>query len=211
MKAAAIARQFAYFRTLQKNLRLYETLYGDVCGVSMLRRHVIEEMRRLAKLMRYGVAACALMLIATAALAQDVGHRHHPAADMPLHEKFYSGWYMPDNPTNRAASKPTATRQRSNTRAAFCTPGAVKTGAGCGFQRRRSSMHRDNPDGRNHICAPPPKHQLSGWDGLLFRARLGDLTVIAHQRGADGAQSCVTAGSPSPRRMRGSKSAVRVP
>jgi hypothetical protein len=57
MNAAQIARQFTYFRTLQKNLRLYETLYGDVCGVSVLRRHVVEQMRRLAKLMRYGATA----------------------------------------------------------------------------------------------------------------------------------------------------------
>lgn len=56
MNAAQTARQFTYFRTLQKNLRLYETLYGDVCGVSMLRWHVVEHMRRLAKLMRYGAA-----------------------------------------------------------------------------------------------------------------------------------------------------------
>jgi hypothetical protein len=25
-------------------------------------------------------------------------HRHHPAQDQLLHEKFYSTWHMPDNP-----------------------------------------------------------------------------------------------------------------
>lgn len=52
MTSVEAARRFAYFRALQRNLRLYEKMYGDVCGFAALRRHVIEEMRKLAKLMR---------------------------------------------------------------------------------------------------------------------------------------------------------------
>lgn len=86
MTAVEAARRFAYFRALQKNLRLYEAMHGDVCGISQLRRHVIEQMRKLAKLMRYAAVAL-LLLLSGPALAQDA-HPHHPAADMPLHEKF---------------------------------------------------------------------------------------------------------------------------
>jgi len=84
MNAAQIARRFTYFRTLQKNLRLYEAIYGDVCGLSPLRRHVIEEMRKLAKLMRYGAATlAALVIVVTGALAQHNHDQHHA---------FYQNW-----------------------------------------------------------------------------------------------------------------------
>jgi len=54
----------------------------------------------------------AIMLLAsTPALAQPQ-QRHHPPADMPLHEKFYSTWYMPDNRRSRAATRRIATRQK---------------------------------------------------------------------------------------------------
>ena len=39
------------------------------------------------------------LLIAMTVQANAQEHRHHPAADMALHEKFYSTWYMPDQPT----------------------------------------------------------------------------------------------------------------
>jgi hypothetical protein len=91
------------------------------------------------------------------ALAQAIQqHRHHPAADMPLHEKFYSTWYMPDNPTTSCCNK------------ADCYPTEVKVEGGSIFARRREDgkwlfiparkveRNRDNPDGRNHLCAPPP-------------------------------------------------------
>jgi hypothetical protein len=49
-------------------------------------------------------ALAAIGLWPALALAQDQ-HRHHPAADVPLHEKFYSTWYMPDQPTKSCCNK----------------------------------------------------------------------------------------------------------
>ena len=95
-----------------------------------------------------------LIVLATPAKAQE--HRAHPAADVPLHEKFYSSWHMPDQPTRSCCNK------------TDCYPTEVRVQGGMIFARRREDgkwllipsnkveRHRDNPDGRNHICAPPP-------------------------------------------------------
>ena len=42
------------------------------------------------------ICLLAFMSASLSAAAQD--HRH-PPHDVQLHEKFYSTWYMPDNPT----------------------------------------------------------------------------------------------------------------
>lgn len=83
----------------------------------------------------------------------------HPAADVPLHEQFYSTWYMPDNPTKSCCNK------------ADCYPTEMKYDEkGRIFAKRREDgkwlyvkpekieRNRDSPDGRNHLCAPPPVH-----------------------------------------------------
>ncbi len=90
------------------------------------------------------------------AAAQD-HHHHHPAGlETQLHEKFYSTWYMPDEPTKSCCNK------------ADCYPTEVKFQGGQWYARRREDgtfipvpwnkveRNRDNPDGRNHVCAPPP-------------------------------------------------------
>ena len=96
------------------------------------------------------------LLIAMAVQANAQERRSHPAADMALHEKFYSTWYMPDQPTKSCCNM------------ADCYPTEVRVQAGRIFARRREDgkwllipaqkveRNRDNPDGRNHLCAPPP-------------------------------------------------------
>ena len=101
----------------------------------------------------------AILLLAPAcafAQSQSTEHRHHPPQDMPLHEKFYSTWYMPDQPTRSCCNK------------ADCYPTEITYRDGVIFARRREDgkwlripaakveRNRDNPDGRNHLCAPPP-------------------------------------------------------
>ena len=99
------------------------------------------------------------LLATTPAFAQTLAqpqHRHHPPRDMPLHERFYSTWYMPDQPTKSCCNK------------ADCYPTEITYRDGEVFAKRREDgkwlripaskveRHRDNPDGRNHLCAPPP-------------------------------------------------------
>jgi hypothetical protein len=102
--------------------------------------------------MRRAYLAVGLVLVTSTAVAQ---HRH-PPEDEALHEKFYSTWYMPDNPS------------RSCCNDADCYPTEIKYGGGNIYARRREDgkyivippqkveRNRDNPDGRNHLCAPPP-------------------------------------------------------
>jgi hypothetical protein len=87
------------------------------------------------------------------ALAEE---RHHPPEHMQLHEKFYSTWYMPDEPTRSCCNR------------ADCYPTQVKFHEGQWWAMRREDgkyipipwkkveVNRNNPDGRNHLCAPPP-------------------------------------------------------
>ncbi len=82
--------------------------------------------------------------------------RGHPASDMPLHEQFYSTWFMPDNPAKSCCNK------------ADCYPTEARFYMGHWQAKRREDgkwlfipaakieRRRDNPDGRSHLCAPPP-------------------------------------------------------
>jgi hypothetical protein len=96
-----------------------------------------------------------LILVVTAASTAEAQHRH-PPQDEALHEKFYSTWYMPDNPARSCCNN------------ADCYPTEIKYVGGNIYARRREDgqyilippqkveRNRDNPDGRNHLCAPPP-------------------------------------------------------
>lgn len=103
--------------------------------------------------MRSAYLAIGLVFAALSAAAQ---HRH-PPQDQALHERFYSTWYMPDNPNVSCCNS------------ADCYPTDIKYIGGDIYARRREDgkyilvprqkveRNRDNPDGRNHPCAPPPQ------------------------------------------------------
>jgi hypothetical protein len=98
-------------------------------------------------------AANGLVVSQSKAIAQE---RQHPAHEMELHEKFYSTWFMPDEPSKSCCNK------------ADCYPTLVKYQDGQWWAMRREDhkyipvpwrkveINRNNPDGRNHLCAPPP-------------------------------------------------------
>lgn len=117
------------------------------------------------------VIAAVLFLFAPAG-AQEL-HRQHPPQDMPLHEKFYSTWHMPDQPTKSCCNK------------ADCYPTEITYRDGAIYARRREDgkwlripaakveRNRDNPDGRNHLCAPPPEIVNRGYAEPVFCFALG--------------------------------------
>lgn len=109
--------------------------------------------------MRPLLAAIALLSLSTCGmttpvLAQD---HHHPPQDAELHEKFYSNWMMPDRPSVSCCDKKD------------CYPTEARFSNGQWHARRREDgkwlsvpaskveLNRDSPDGRNHMCAPPPE------------------------------------------------------
>jgi len=75
--------------------------------------------------------------------------------DEALHEKFYSTWYMPDNPAKSCCNKADCYRPRSNMSAATSTA-APEDGNYILIPAWKIERNRDNPDGRNHLCAPSP-------------------------------------------------------
>lgn len=99
-----------------------------------------------------------LLCHCTGAAAQTHGH---PPQDAEIHEKFYSTWMMPDQP------------HRSCCSLRDCYPTEATYHDGQWFARRREDgkmiavpwskveRNRDNPDGRNHVCMPPPRGQSS--------------------------------------------------
>lgn len=127
-----------------------------VCGQSLSgqdSRHGMRANRQRSAHMKPAcLAAAALVFLASPAAAQ----HQHPPQDQALHEKFYSTWYMPDNPARSCCNN------------ADCYPTEVKVAGGNVYARRREDgkyilippqkieHNRDNPDGRNHLCAPPP-------------------------------------------------------
>jgi hypothetical protein len=108
------------------------------------------------------IAAAGIVLAVVTLSAAIAQEHHHPAADEALHEKFYSTWYMPDHPLRSCCSK------------ADCYPTQIKyVGTALFAQRREDGQwiavppqkierRRDNPDGRNHVCMPPPTHPQAG-------------------------------------------------
>ena len=106
------------------------------------------------------LGSCLCCVLVTQVQAQDeqgqAGLHSHPPQDQLLHEKFYSPWRMPDKPSASCCND------------ADCYPTEIKYVDGNIYAKRREDgkyipvpaekveRNRDNPDGRNHLCAPPP-------------------------------------------------------
>ncbi|HEY0801496.1 MAG TPA: hypothetical protein VGD54_11685 [Steroidobacteraceae bacterium] len=132
-------------------------------------------MNLLCKLL---LSICLCCLLAAEVQAQDgqgqAGLHRHPPQDQLLHEKFYSTWHMPDNPSVSCCND------------ADCYPTEIKYVDGNIYAKRREDgkyilipaekveRNRDNPDGRNHLCAPPPNAVRSS--DTVFCFALGGAT-----------------------------------
>jgi hypothetical protein len=112
---------------------------------------------RWAELILTSLGAVAIAFFITIAIGAASAQEHrHPTQDAQLHYRFYSNWMMPDNPKKSCCSL------------ADCYPTEARFEDGQWFARRREDgkflripalkveQNRDSPDGRNHLCAPPP-------------------------------------------------------
>ena len=100
--------------------------------------------------------AVGMTFAALAFASPSLAEHYHPLQDEDVHEKFYSTWRRPDYPYFSCCSN------------RDCYPTEVRIAGRGIFAKRREDgkfvavpaekveHNRDNPDGRNHICAPPP-------------------------------------------------------
>lgn len=98
-----------------------------------------------------------LIFLAVLALPATAQEHRHPPQDVPLHLQFYRNWFMPDQPNKSCCNM------------ADCYPTEAIIKNGQWYARRREDgkfihipdakieRNRDNPDGRSHMCAPPPR------------------------------------------------------
>lgn len=101
------------------------------------------------------VVVCALIVSLYSVKVQAQEH-HHPPQDRAIHEKFYSNWMMPDNRTVSCCHErdcyPTEARKIGPRWEAK----RREDGQWLVVPEEKIERDRDNPDGRNHLCAPPP-------------------------------------------------------
>lgn len=82
----------------------------------------------------------------------------HPPQDAEIHQKFYRTWMMPDAPQSSCCDDrdcyPTEARKVGNRWEAK----RREDGQWLVVPPEKIEQNRDNPDGRNHLCAPPPAY-----------------------------------------------------
>jgi hypothetical protein len=96
-----------------------------------------------------------------------------PQADTAIHEKFYSSWMMPDRPDRSCCNKqdcyPTEVRYRDG----FWEAKRREDGRYIWIPWEKVESHRNNPDGRNHVCMPPPERAYNGGEVFCFALGAG--------------------------------------
>jgi len=112
------------------------------------------------------IAFVIVVFIGAAANAQE--QHQHPKQDEEIHNRFYSTWMMPDDP------------HRSCCNRRDCYPTEARYQDGVWYAKRREDgkwlrvpaekveQNRDSPDGRSHICAPPPSESSSYAPDTVF-------------------------------------------
>jgi hypothetical protein len=119
--------------------------------------------------MRSVFSLTVLMFAAYFQLSQARAQDHnHPAADAAIHELFYSTWMMPDHPQisccNRQDCYPTEVRFRDG----FWEARRREDGRYIRVPWEKVEQRRDNPDGRNHVCMPPPNRSYRDEEVFCF-------------------------------------------
>jgi hypothetical protein len=125
-------------------------------------RHVLEVCGMAVAILGLAFAVLAFSAYFELSQAQTRGEdsehaHHHPPQDVPIHEKFYSTWMMPDRPTasccNNRDCYPTEVRFRDG----FWEAKRREDGVYVRIPWQKVEQNRDNPDGRSHVCMPPPE------------------------------------------------------
>ena len=109
--------------------------------------------------MRLLLAVIAAMAMLVPAIGQEI---HHHEGQSEAVDRFYSTWMMPSDPT----------RSCCNTIDCYVPEHVEHRPGGWWFERREDHVmvhvpashieqNRDNPDGRNHVCAAPAESPVA--------------------------------------------------
>ena len=105
-----------------------------------------------------------LSCIAAPALAQD---HQHPPQDVEAHEKFYSNWMRPDEPNLSCCSQRDCYSTLARFRNGHWQALRREDGKWLKVPAAKIELNRDSPDGRNHLCAPPPENEAAYENGVI--------------------------------------------
>lgn len=148
------AEELTFLRTLQRNIRYFEVMGRAPLGTEWLRLKVVARM-----------AALALVVAAGGAKAQGHMHGHEVMPDAV--GRFYESWRRPDSPTisccNLMDCYPTEAKFESGRWSAK----RREDGAWLTVPASKIEQNRDSPDGRNHLCAPPPSRASAYENGVI--------------------------------------------
>lgn len=101
------------------------------------------------------VGSAIILLFITLSLARSQGHQH-PPHDVAIHEQFYSTWRMPDQPEKSCCNKTDCYPTEARWESGHWQAKRREDGKWLFIPWEKVEQNRDSPDGRNHLCAPPP-------------------------------------------------------
>jgi hypothetical protein len=138
------------------------------------RRHISKRTLSVAAVtLAVLVVAFVVLVVSSYFELSQAQEHHHPPADAQLHEKFYSSWMMPDKPYRSCCNKqdcyPTEVRYRDG----FWEAKRREDGRYIRIPWEKVEQNRGNPDGRNHVCMPPPSRAHDGGEVFCFSLGAG--------------------------------------
>lgn len=121
--------------------------------------------------MNFLARMCFLALLALPLQARAQMHHHEGAS--PEVDKFYSTWMKPDAPGQSCCNKIDCYATQVMFRDGRLYGQRREDGKWLLIPASKVEMNRDNPDGNNHLCAPPPD---TSYGDSIFYFSLGSGT-----------------------------------
>lgn len=172
------AKDFIFYSRLQRILRLNEQSDPDhptAEEAKAARSELIERMAALAKRASKGagvathvLALLAVLIVrASHAIAQEIPHQHPTETLTGDVAKFYSTWNRPDNPNLSCCNRADCYATQMRTSGGRIQAKRREDGKWLNIPATKIETGRDSPDGRNHLCAPPPEREHVYRDGVI--------------------------------------------
>lgn len=111
------------------------------------------------------ILALAFVLHAFSAQAQE--HRHPTEMITGDVGKFYESWHRPDLPKESCCNRADCYATQARTLGGRIQAKRREDGKWLNIPATKIETGRDSPDGRNHLCAPPPEREHVYPDGVI--------------------------------------------